>query len=206
MTPSEIADTDGLDAREQFMAKVYEKFESRVLPKELENIGLENTQKYGLCDDEMHNKQTFPLLTDELEPMSEAGDHYLGADILLPRGDKMARGHEVAQSHHACGYVRGRAHSNTILNTRMYQVEFLGGKITELISNIIAASMYIQCDADGNEYLLLYLLVNYCKDKKVISLTEQQIFIQGRPVTWKTIADLQLCCQWKDDSTSCEKL
>ena len=45
----------------------------------------------------------------------------------------------------------------------------------ELIANVIANSMYAQCDADGNEYLLLDLLVYYHKDDKVISLTDRRL-------------------------------
>ena len=66
--------------------------------------------------------------------------------------------------------------------------------------------MYAQCDADGNEYLLLDLLVNYHKDNKAISLTEQQMSIWDRPVTQKTTASWQIRWQWKDGSISWEKL
>ena len=70
----------------------------------------------------------------------------------LPRGDVMARGNKVA---HSCDAVMGRAHTNPILNTRMCQVEFTGDEVTELTSNIMAESMYAQCNSDGNEYVLL---------------------------------------------------
>ena len=62
----------------------------------MEDIGLENTPQYDSYEDETQNEQTFTQLAEELEPMQEVGDHYIGAEILLPRGDKMARGHEVA--------------------------------------------------------------------------------------------------------------
>ena len=127
--------------------------------------------------------------------MLKVGDHYIGVDILLPRGDKMARGHIV-------GYVMGRTHSNPILDTRMYQVEFAGGKVTELTTNIITESTYTQCNTDGNEYFLLNLLFDHHKDNKAISLPEQQISIWGRPITCKTTEGWQICCQWKDYSTS----
>ena len=64
----------------------------------------------------------------------------------------------------------GRIHTNPILNTRMYQVEFAGGKVTELTTNVIAESMCTQCGADKNEYLLVDVLVDYQKDNKDISL------------------------------------
>ena len=42
--------------------------------------------------------------------------------------------------------------------------------------------MYVQCEKDGNEYLLLDVLVDYQKDKKAISLSDQQITCLQRPV------------------------
>ena len=53
---------------------------------------------------------------------------------------------------------------------RTYQVEFAGGEVTELTANVIAESLYAQCNWDRNEYLLLDALVDYQKDKKAISL------------------------------------
>ena len=111
---------------------------------------------------------------------------------MLPRGYEMARGHVVAQSLDDSGNIMGRAHENPIMDTRLYQVEFKGGKVTELTPNVIPELMYAQCDANGNEYLLLDALVYYCKDNKAISLTHQQIIVWGRPVTCKTIAGWQL--------------
>ena len=92
----------------------------------------------------------FSQLTEELEPMSDVGDHCIGADILLPRGDKIARDCVVLWSCNASGNVMGRAHVNQILVPRIYQVDFVGGKVTELTANVIAESMYAQCDADRN--------------------------------------------------------
>ena len=83
LTPDELADKDSWDAWEQFMARVHEKLGSQVIPKELENTGLESTPQYDLYEDETQNKQTFPQLAEELEPMPEVGDHYVGAEILL---------------------------------------------------------------------------------------------------------------------------
>ena len=72
--------------------------------------------------------------------MPEVGDHYIGAEILLPRGDQIARGHVGARSQDASGNMRGRSHTNPILDTQMYQVEFTGCEVTELTTNVIAES------------------------------------------------------------------
>ena len=101
--------------------------------------------------------------------------------------------------------VMGTAHTNPLLDSGMYQVAFAWGKVTELTTNVIAKSMYAQCNANGNEYLLLDVLVDYHRDNKAISLVEQQTSIQGRLLTQKITAGWQIFCQWKDGSTSCKK-
>ena len=96
LTPYELLDKDGTEAWEQFMARVDDKLGSQVLPRELEAIGLENTTQYDLYEDETQNDQTFFQLAEKLELMSDTCDQYIGAEIMLPRRDKMAMGHEVA--------------------------------------------------------------------------------------------------------------
>ena len=60
MTPDELLDKDGTDAQEMFMARVCERLGFQVLPRDLEDIGLNNTPQYDLYDNEMQNDQTFP--------------------------------------------------------------------------------------------------------------------------------------------------
>ena len=102
--------------------------------------------------------------------MPEVNDQNVRGEILVPRG--MARGHVVARSKDTKGNVMGRSHANSILDTRMYEVEFAGDEVTELTANIIAESMYAQCNSEGNEYLLLDVLVDYQKDNKAVFLSD----------------------------------
>ena len=57
------------------MARVHDRLGSHVLPRDLEDLGLEDTPQYDPYEDETQ------------EPTPEVGDHYIGAEILLPRGD-----------------------------------------------------------------------------------------------------------------------
>ena len=59
--------------------------------------------------------------------MQDVGDHYVGAEIPMPRGNEMARCQVVVQSCNAGGCTMGHTHTNPIVDTRMYQVEFAGG-------------------------------------------------------------------------------
>ena len=60
LTPDELLDNKGSDSHKQFMARVCERLGSWILPRELENIGQENTQQYDPYEDETQNKQSFP--------------------------------------------------------------------------------------------------------------------------------------------------
>ena len=131
---------------------------------------LENTLQYDPYEDNTQNKQTFLQQAKELRPILEVGDHYIGADMLLHRGNQIARSHVVAWSCDANGNVMGGAHANIIQDTRAYQVEFSGGEVIALTTYVIAKSMYVQCDIDWNEHLILDLLIDYQKYKKPFPL------------------------------------
>ena len=85
----------------------------------------------------------------------------------------------------------------------MFKTECAGGMVTELTTNIIAEWLLTQCDADKNDYLILNVLVDFCRNNKAIPLSDQQTTVQGRSKAHKTAAE-NICCQYKDDSTSWE--
>ena len=95
LTPDELLDRNGWDTQDEFMARVYEKLGFQVLPRELKDIGLENTPQSCLCEDETQNEQTFHQLAEELKPTPEGGDHCIGTEMLLHRGREMARNNVV---------------------------------------------------------------------------------------------------------------
>ena len=96
---------------------------------------------------------------DEITP--EMGGNYLSAEIMLPRGGTMAKGRIAARKHDQDGNPIGLANSNPILDTRLYIFHFDDGDQTELTANMIAESLYSQCDPDGNEYILLDDIVDH---------------------------------------------
>ena len=55
----------------------------------------------------------------------------------------------------------GRSNPNPILDTWVYEVEFDDGDVTSLTANMIAQAIYTQCDAEGNQYMLLNQLVDH---------------------------------------------
>ena len=66
-------------------------------------------------------------MKDESEQTPEAHDQYVNAEVMLPRGDKLASGKVIGRKRDANGDVAGRANANPILDTRTYEVEFADG-------------------------------------------------------------------------------
>ena len=67
--------------------------------------------------------------------------------------------------------------------------------------------MYSQCDLEGNQYLILDTFVDYRKTDKALTLEKQCVTdASGRVRRKKTCAGWQICCQWRDGSTSWQEL
>ena len=92
---------------------------------------------------------------NDLKVTPEAGDNYDGVDLLFPKGGTMTKGRATAQKRDTDGNPKGRANPNPILDTCEYTVTFDDGDVTKLTANLIAESMYAQCNPDGNQYILL---------------------------------------------------
>ncbi len=91
----------------------------------------------------------------------ETGDNYLSAELMLPKGVVLVKGHVTARKRDRDGNPIGRANDNPILDTRSYIVNFDDGDQSELTINKIAESLYSQCDTDGNQYVLLEEIVDH---------------------------------------------
>ena len=64
----------------------------------------------------------------------------------------------------------GTPNKNSILDTRVYKIEFTGSESAELATFFIADLLYTQHDAKGNEYLFLDVIINHQWDDKATSL------------------------------------
>ena len=139
---------------------------------------------------------------DEILPTPEGNDNYVNAEIMLPRGDEMAMGRVTKRARDSDGNPLGNANDNSILDTRQYIVQFADGDEAELAANVIATNMYAQCDPDGNQYVLLDSLIDYRRSTTALCYDDQKITTNGRTSYCHSTAGWQLCCQWKDGSTS----
>jgi hypothetical protein len=76
----------------------------------------------------------------------------------------------------------------------------------ELAANIIAQNMIAQCDSEGNQYLLLAGIVDQRKSDSVVEKEDMYIRYGSNLQPRKTTQGWRLCDEWKDGSTSWERL
>ncbi len=143
----------------------------------------------------------------DAEIMPEMGDNYLSAELMLPKGGVMVKGRVTMQKCDQDSNPIGLANNNPILDTRSYIVHFQDGDQTELTANMMAESLYSQCDPDGNQYILLEEIVDYRCLPAAMKLTDQKIVhADGKTYLKHSTIGWQFCCQWKDGSMSQENL
>jgi hypothetical protein len=144
---------------------------------------------------------------NDAEVTPETGDNYLSAELMLPKGGVLVKGRMTARKRDRDGNPVGRANDNPILDTRSYIVDFDGGDQTELTANMIAESLYLQCDPDGNQCVLLEEIVDHQRLPTAMKLSDQKNVHSNRKTYLKrSTVGWQLCCQWKDGSMSWENL
>ena len=154
------------------MESLHHRFGPHAERRDLVELGVEDMLLYDPYEYKAQNAETFPMLDEEPEVTPEWGDQYVKAEVLFLRGDNMARGQVVCPKHDADDNPIGRSNQNPILDTHLYEVEFPKGAMTELAANIIAESIYAQCDDNGSEYLLLEVFIDHRKNGSALSVED----------------------------------
>ena len=68
----------------------------------------------------------------------------------------------------------GTANDNPIIDTRQCIFEFADGDEAEIATNVIATNMYAKCDPDGNQYVLLDSIIDFCRSTTSICHANQK--------------------------------
>jgi hypothetical protein len=209
LTPDEMADKTMKQKRHTFTEKVNAvlgdgfKYKDFANDPELEDLQTPIYPAYSDDDDgEMHVTPDADDDTDDVDTY----DQYVGATVTLPIGDKMMSARVRGRKRSSDGSFAGRANPNPILDTRIYDVEFADGQMAELAANVIAQSMYAMCDAEGNQYLLLEGIVDHRKDDTAVERADMYVQRGSNRQLKKTTKGWKLCVEWKDGSTSWERL
>ena len=110
-------------------------------------------------------------------------DTYVNMELALPQGDslepRMAR--VTKRLKDANGIPIGTADDNPLLNTRIYEVEYLDGECASLSANHIAEKLFAQVEDDGNRQVLMKEIIDYRTNGQEVK--HQDAFIMTRTGT-----------------------
>jgi hypothetical protein len=71
---------------------------------------------------------------------------------------------------------------------------------------VIAENMWAQVDLDGNQYLLLDSITDHRTTSEAVSVDESFMVKDGMKYPRKTTKGWEMCIQWKDGTTTWERL
>ena len=152
------------------------------------------------------NNQDIPEADDYTPEVLD--DTYVNMEIALPRDGEGPEFAKVTKRlRDANGLPIGTANDNPILDTRLYEVQYLDGHKSSLAANAIAENLYAQVDDEGNRYVLLDAIADHRLDGT--QLQADDAFIKssnGGRKRKETTKGWEMLIQWKDGSTSWEVL
>ena len=194
--------------KEQFNDSLKEALGARMegLPPEEDEEPTEDsnaTPHYEAYEDDEQGDVRKPEIDDH---KVDSYDKLISAKVMLPLGDSLRPGQVKRRKRDADGNLIGKASTNPILDTSMYEVEFQDGHVESYAANLIAENIYEQLDDEGNKYRLIDQIIDHKKDATAIPLSNGTIMLNGREHKKRTTRGWSLCVQWKDGSTSWEFL
>ena len=126
----------------------------------------------------------------------------MSAEVFLPKGDVQIPAKVMGCKQNRDANPIGVAHSNPMLDTRVYEITFPNGHTKECAANVIVENIYSQVDVDGNRLLLLKAIMDHHKDDTAIAVDDNWIQHGIYRSLRCTTQGWQLKVLWRDDTTS----
>ena len=149
------------------------------------------------------NDKGIPEADDEFTP-DIFEDTYLNMELALDRGGEHPEIARVTKRmKDRDGRPIGTANENPILDTRMYEVEYLDGYKASMAANILAENMFAQVDDHGNRHVMFESIIDHRTDGNEIK--QQDAFIRNKSGTERrreTTKGWEILVQFKDGSTT----
>ena len=102
----------------------------------------------------------------------------------------------------ANGLPIGLANENPILDTRMYEVQYLDREKASLAANNIAKNLFAQIDGDGNRQVLMDEIIGHRSNEHAVKQQDAFIIIKtGTKRRKETTKGWELLIRWKDGGT-----
>jgi hypothetical protein len=204
----EIQSATEIQKHEKFDIAIEEKFRPAMNKYDFQNdpdYADFVTPTYDCYEDDEVFPSKMPYIDDIKEEHDvDTYDQYVGAHVRVPIGDEIRSGKVVRRKRELDGTVRGRANTNSMLDTRTYEIEFPDGRSDECTTNVIAENMYAQCDIEGRQYNILEGIIDHITDGHAVAPADMYIKNGRNKKVSKTTKGWHLCVECKDGNTSWE--
>jgi hypothetical protein len=140
---------------------------------------------------------------DEFDP--DSYDSYLNMEIAVDRDGQEAQLARVSKRlRDNAGNPIGQANNNPILDTRLYEIEYLDGHRAAMSANTIAENMFAQVDQDGHRLILFDEIIGHRVDGSQVQEGNDDIITNSLGVKRQvqTTKGWEINIQWRDGSTT----
>ena len=96
----------------------------------------------------------------------------MGSEVNIFFGGTMRYGYVKRRARDSKVELFGTRNPNPILDTRLYEVDFPDGDVADFTANVITENMFSQCDDAGNQYRLMYGIVDHKSNDKAVSKSD----------------------------------
>ena len=191
---------------DDWTTSIQETLKERFNPStEEEDAGLfEYKLDHSVLEDDDDSVTTSLPESDDID--FDGFDKYLSAKVSLPKGEEFMSATVTKRLRGADGNYIGKSNSNPILDTALYEVQFADGSVEAYTANLIAENIYSQVDENGHEVLKLDQIVDHDTDESAVRKGDEWVITGGNKYRMKTTRGWKLQAQWKDGTTTWEKL
>ena len=155
--------------------------------------------------------ESLPNIDDQKDQTYDSDeDGYVNMEIGLPRGNDNELMHATVKRRklNQEGQTTGQSNKNPILDTRLYEVEFIDGTIEAITANVIAENLLAQVDSEGHRQMMLDEIIDHRSDGNAVQkkngfITNPKTGTKHRKLTTR---GWEFCIIWKDGSTNWIKM
>ena len=197
-----------MDQYEEKLKRVFET-KSADLTNDLRNVDVHQiidpeNEDPSFFEDFMRVIDDASLKHAEVEHLEVTSDQYVGMELAMMRGGDGETMHAKVKSRLRDDEGRpiGHAHSNPLLDSRKYEVEFIDGHVEELTANIIAENLIAQIDDEGRRQMMLSEILEHRVLPDAIPQSEgTYVNAYGVKRRKATTRGWELLVEWKDGSS-----
>jgi hypothetical protein len=157
-----------------------EEFNSQSVKNQIMEMDQKIIERIGTIDID-HLPQELQDDYEELEPMEPAAykpdidiigdavyDTLISAEVMLPQDGILRPAKITGCKRDENGNPIGAAHSNPILDTRVYEVTFHDGTVSEYAANLIIVNIFQQVDEEGKQHLVFQEIMDHHSDRTAL--------------------------------------